>query len=386
LAWVVVTLAARTSNLRLRSRLAALLPLLIMADLLGAHADDVPTITPEYWTVPPETARILKADPSCIRVFGIAERASGEPGYASEPVDFLAYRDPLGWSLPPVWGLASSGGETPIIPRRMLEYTDHARPGRGRYDIEGVSHLLTGRGLAAAMGPSQHVGTAYIHRNPGALPRVRLMGRPYYVVDEKAAIAALDALGGEIRHRLVVEDPDLPLPEHAEAAGQATIVREVPERIEIRTDSPDNAYLVLADTFDPGWSAAVDGRPVPIRPAWVAFRAVFVPRGTHTLVFRYRPAGFDRGLAVTAIGLVLAIFCLVWPRRLPRLGPEHEPLPWPRSWPLWELAAIVLIVLASIATVTRSGLAVQNRWSQSFHRFTWGAGIEAMRIKPPAQP
>src|SRR5262249_7294671 len=158
------------------------------------------------------------------------------------------------------------------------------------------------------------------------------------------------------------------------------------ERIEIRTDSPENAYLVLADAFDPGWSAAIDGRPVPIRPAWVAFRAVFVPRGTHSVVFRYRPAGFHRGLAVTAAGLALATFCLGWRARLAPLGREHESLRWPRRWPLWELAAIVLIVLVSIPKLTPSGLAVQNRWSQSFHRFTWGAGIEAMRIKPPAQP
>jgi hypothetical protein len=383
---LIVALAARTANLRLRSRLAVLMPLLVMSDLLGAHADDVPTITPEYWTVPPETAQLLKANPACIRVFGIAERASGEPGYASEPVDFLAYRDPLGWSLPPVWGLASSGGETPIIPRRYLTYTDHARPGRGRYDIEGVTHLLTGRGLASALGPSDHVGTAYIHWNPGALPRARLMGRPYYVPDEAGAIAALDGLGPEIRRRLVVEDPDVPMPETTIATGQATIVREVPERVEVRTESPGDAYLVLADAFDPGWSATRDGRPVPIRPAWVAFRAVFVPKGTHTVIFRYRPAGFIRGLAVTGCGLALTIFCLAWPRRLPLLGPEHGVLNWPHRWPLWELTAIVVIVLASIFTVTRSGLAIQNRWSQSFHRFTWGAGIEAMRIQPPAAP
>ncbi len=384
LAGVVATLAARAIDPRLRSRLAALLPVLVIADLLGAHSEDAPTITPAYWTDPPPTARRLKADPACNRIFGIAERASNEPGYASTPIDFLSHRDPLGWSLAPVWGLASSAGETPIIPRRYLAYTDHARVHQGRFDIEGVTHVLTGRGFPDAFGgKGELVGSAYIHRNHGALPRVRLMGRPYYVAGEAEAIAAVDRLGAETRNRLVVEDPGRPLPEDAEVGGRATITREQPERVEIAIAAERDAYLVLADTFDPGWSATLDGRAVPIRPAWIAFRAVFVPRGRHTLVFRYRPAGFDRGLAITACGLAIVLGCLIWPRRLPPLAAEHGPLDWPRNWPRWGLLAVALVVLASTVAIDSSGLAIQSRWSRSVHPFTWGAGIESMKERQP---
>jgi hypothetical protein len=379
--------AVHTSSVRLRPRLAALLPVLVIADLLGAHSVDVPTITPAYWTDPPDTARVLKKDPGCLRIFGIAERSSGEPGYASEPVDFLAYRDTLAWSLPPIWGLLSAAGETPIIPERFLAYTDNVLVRRGRFDIEGVSHLLTGRATAGAFGPGRPVGSAHIYHNPGAQPRVRLIGRPRYAADEAGAIAAVKQLGAESVHTVVVEDPDRPLPEDgdsdsdAEVAGRAAIASEVPERVEVVTECPRDAYLVLADTFDPGWSATLDGRPVPIRPAWITFRAVFVPRGKHTLVFRYRPAGFDRGLMITACGLAIALGCLVWPRRLRPLAAEHEALPWPRHWPHCFGAALIVIVLASTVSLGPSGLSVQQRWYQSVHRFTWGAGIEAMRLK-----
>ena len=46
-----------------RARRAAILPLLVMADLLSAHWVDVPTVDPRYWTEPPESARRLKSNP-----------------------------------------------------------------------------------------------------------------------------------------------------------------------------------------------------------------------------------------------------------------------------------------------------------------------------------
>ncbi|HMB04827.1 MAG TPA: YfhO family protein [Isosphaeraceae bacterium] len=381
LGWAVAASAVRRANPGHRAGIAALLPVLVIADLLGAHLDDVPAITPRYWTDPPLSARKLKADPSVVRVFGECARSAGEPGYASEPVDFLSVRDALDWSLAPVWGLASSAGETPIVPRRLVEYYNHARAGGGRFDLESVTHLLTSLPFIPGRGPGEPAGTTYLYRNRGALPRARLMGRPLYVADERGAIAALDRLGPARRDRLVIEDPDRPLPERAEASGTAIITREGPERVEVVVEAGTDAYLILADTFDPGWSATLDGRSAPIRPAWVAFRAVYVPRGRHGVVFRYRPSGLDLGLAVSGFGLLPAIVLLAWPRRGIPLAPEHDRLTWPRRWPLALLAILVLIVLTSSATVETGHLVPHPRWAGSFHRFTWGAGIEAMRAK-----
>jgi hypothetical protein len=356
---------------------------LVIADLLGAHDADVPTIDPSYWTVPPASARLLAADPACSRIFGIAEKSAGEPGYAADPVDFKAVRDPLGWSLAPVWGLRSAAGITPMVARRFLAFTHKEIVPSRRYllDTQAVTHALTGANLQGVFGPSRQVGSAYIATNPTALPRVRLVGRPVYVAGEAEAIAAVNYLGVGIRGRLVVEDPERPLAENGEASGQAAITREEPECIEVAIDAARDAYLVLADTYDPGWSAALDGRAVPIRPAWITFRAVFVPRGRHSLVFRYRPAGFDTGLSITVCGLLLCLGSVVWRRPLRLLASEHSTLAWRAEWPRWGLLAIALLVLASTFSIGPSGIALQSRWNKSLHHFTWGAGIDSM--KPP---
>jgi Bacterial membrane protein YfhO len=379
-AWFLMTRALKESSPARRAWLVSALPLLVIADLLGSHLRDVPTIDPSYWTNPPASVRRIKTDPEAVRVYGVAEKSSAEPGFASRGVDFFEGRDTLAWSLPPVWGLLSSIGHTPIYPRRLLTFHDHATPIPTRFDVEGVTHLLTARPIPKYPGPVEQAGRASIHRNLTAQPRARLMARPFYVNDEAGASKALDDLGAAIHDRLIVEDPDRPLPESALAEGTAKIVVDLPERVEVDVEAKTPAYLVLADTFDPGWSAIVDGQPAPIRPAFAAFRAVLAKEGKHRIIFTYEPAGFRIGLMITIAGLVGVLICLAWPRPVAEADPSHVPLAWPRRWPLIFGGILLAVVLGSAFKVGPGGLTVHPRWEGSFHRFTWAAGIEA--IKP----
>jgi hypothetical protein len=369
---------SRTSGPRLRATFVWLFPLLVLTDLMSAHAQDVPTVSPAYWTSPPETVRRLKADPDFIRVFGKGDKHSGEPGYSSESIDYLPARDPLDWSLPAVWGLASAKGETPMIARRLLDYFDHVKI--GRYDIESVSHVVTGHMLRNAFLPNETVGSAFVHRNSGVLPRARLLGRPVYVDDAVDGVKALERLGAEKRTRLIVEDPTRPLDVSAEVSGTARIVMDLPERVVVETKSSGPAYLVLADTFDPGWSATVDGSPAPIRPAYVAFRAVALTSGPHTVVFTYCPAGFALGLGISIMGVALVILLWFWHGRVGPSAGDHANLPRSVQFRKLLFATLAVIVIVSAIRIGPGArLSRQDRWTDSFHRFTWGAGIAAMK-------
>lgn len=377
-----LVIASRTSSTRMRGFACSALPLIVMADLLSAHWRDIPLIEPAYWTDPPLSARILKSDPSLIRLYGESMHESGEPGYASEPIDFMAIRDPLDWSLPPVWGLASSSGETPIFPKRMHEYREHTRIGKGRFDVEGVSHVLTNRRANVFSTPSEAAGSAFISRNPNALPRARLMGRPVYADDEAGAVAAIEKLGEGIRGRVVVEDPGRPLPVDSSVSGTATITLDEPEQVVVETSSGQAAYLVLADSYDPGWRATVDGESASIRPAWLAFRAVYLAAGRHKVIFRYRPAGFMTGLAISLGSLVLALAIILIPAGLAATRPAHDSLDWPRRWPVYALATAVLIILGSTIKIDANGeIKISSRWQGSFHTQTWGTHREMLRAR-----
>lgn len=362
-----------------RAAWAAAVPVLVLIDLLGAHKDDAPTVPPAYWTDPPETVRRIQADPSFIRVFGAGERSAAEPGYASEPIDFMKSRDALNWSLPAAWGLASVKGETPMISRRIVDYFDNTLYRAGRFDLDSVSHVVVGQFQQAMFVPNERIGDVYLHVNSSAKPRARLAGKPVYAADRAEAVEALRSLGPELPHRLVVEDPARPLDPTAEVAGTATIEIDLPERIVVAVEAETPAYLVLSDTFDPGWRATIDGRPAPIAPAYVAFRAVYVEKGRHVVEFRYRPAGFVLGAAVSGVGILIALGLWFWPGRTSTPHADHDRLESAGRWRKVWIVGAVLIIAASIVGVGPSGgVGIQKRWDRAWHSFTWGSGWEAM--------
>lgn len=62
-------------------------------------------------------------------------------------------------------------------------------------------------------------------------------------------------------------------------------------------------YLILDDSAYPGWKVTVDGHSTDWLPANENFRAVAIPAGTHTVVFRYRPSSVYDGAVVSAVAL-----------------------------------------------------------------------------------
>ena len=154
---------------------------------------------------------------------------------------------------------------------------------------------------------SQKVGGFY--RAPLGPYRPRLSFVRGYRVEPDAARAWQRVAAGETdvaREVLLDRRPDLP-PAGAEGAAPLLVARlaeDRPERVvaELTTASP--GLLVLGDLHYPGWIAEEAGKRLPILRADGWFRAVALPAGTHTVVFRYRPMSFYAGAAVSVAALL----------------------------------------------------------------------------------
>ena len=161
-----------------------------------------------------------------------------------------------------------------------------------------------------------HSGDVKIYENLAVLPRAYVVHQAQVVADEAVAIDLLKS--GQVdpatRWLRLAQDNE---PLGSISAGQpapqdkTTITHYSGERVAVEVNLESPGWLILTDTYYPGWQATVDGQPVEIFRANLNFRAVAVPPGEHVIVFEYRPRSFQvgawiSGLALVALGAGLA--------------------------------------------------------------------------------
>jgi hypothetical protein len=142
-----------------------------------------------------------------------------------------------------------------------------------------------------------------------ALPRVFWTGSWEVAPDSDPTEALLRAAAGD---RAV-------LPEAPPVAGQPGAPEGPVAALDVQVDGPSlvatvvaprDGLAVILDPFYPGWTATLDGRPVPILRADYAFQAVPVPAGRHELRLTYRNRWVEIGAVVSAASLALLLATL----------------------------------------------------------------------------
>jgi len=76
-----------------------------------------------------------------------------------------------------------------------------------------------------------------------------------------------------------------------------------PDTLALETRAPAAAFVVVTDSYFPGWTATLDGRPVSIHRVDQMLRGVAVPAGTHQLRMVFVPEGWRAAVPVTRAAL-----------------------------------------------------------------------------------
>jgi hypothetical protein len=207
--------------------------------------------------------------------------------------------DPLrvGWSDALVEALREEPTETLITRARAMN----------------VGVILTTRPLVGYEMVAR-VGGVYAYAVPDPLPRAYLVGQAWPAEDSTDALAQMARDDFDPERVVVLEE--IAEAEMGGATGSARIVRDDPMAVTVEVETSDSAFLVLTDTFYPGWRATLDGEPVEMLRANAAFRAIQVPGGTHVVRFVYRPRSLRVGIAVSALSGLGLVGVWAWGRRL----------------------------------------------------------------------
>jgi hypothetical protein len=129
----------------------------------------------------------------------------------------------------------------------------------------------------------------------GFAPRVRAVASTIPSVRPPRVPDGFDLHAAAIVDRPVALDPGPP--------GRAAPAEDRPGRIEALVEAPGRRLLVLNEAYHPGWVATLDGGPVAVERVDYDAMGVLVPAGRHRVAFRFRPASFRRGAAVSGVGL-----------------------------------------------------------------------------------
>ena len=86
-----------------------------------------------------------------------------------------------------------------------------------------------------------------------------------------------------------------------------TFVADDGDDLELTVTAGPAGYLVLADTWLPGWSAEIDGVPNPVVRGNLWMRTVRLPAVACTVRFHYSPPGLLPGLLSSLAALLAMI-------------------------------------------------------------------------------
>lgn len=269
-----------------------------------------------FWQQPSAAAHyIIEAqqnNPTMTRIFSVKDNRRAETVMAR-----------LGEYLPSFYHLfAVTGHHSPLLLEQYSQYDALLTQN------PSLSLLLTGDRFVIASAPIladadkifplvYYDDNWYVYENPHPLPRTFVVHQAMAVANNDEALLHLREIDPR---QTVILETDTPLPiltPSGESKSQAVIKNYRPSAVEIEANLDSNGFLVLLDTYYPGWEALVDGQPTPIKRANYFARAIYLEAGSHTINFVYRPWSFRVGAALSIMGLfiVAAAMGSIWRTR-----------------------------------------------------------------------
>jgi len=163
---------------------------------------------------------------------------------------------------------------------------------------------------------AQHRSTeGYLYENKTVLPRAFIASESRVLPTARDVLETLTDTTFVPQKTVLLEKPGPAWQPHSDTTlATARILKYDLAEVEIETDG-SGGFLVLTDTYYPGWRAYVDDKETPILRANYLFRAVALDAGHHIVRFVYAPWSFRIGAGITTVTLVLSVSMLLFWRK-----------------------------------------------------------------------
>ena len=302
--------------------------LLMVMDLMGKNSMVVPMIEKKYYTEPPALAKRLGGEADSFRIYNEIPAASKntipsptlkEPGIAPPPqprktfynilVFHLGVRDRVYPNLGTIYDLAYVNGDATMKMNASYQWLNafvSSKLAKKKLILKrsNVKHWVT-ETYDEMPSDQNPMGTRKVLVFDDALPRAFLVGDSRTVQKDKLIDVYYDPEFDPLKQVLLTESVSVKKTENF--SGQVEELNYPPNGVNIKTSQNGEGFLVLLDTWFPGWQVTVDGTPQPIYRANSFYRAVKLEPGNHSIEFSYVPVGLKMGFSISSFASILIV-------------------------------------------------------------------------------
>ena len=162
-------------------------------------------------------------------------------------------------------------------------------PGQAWHDYSQIDKFLS---IFKGDFPSKEI---FVYENPAVLPRYFLAGSVEVFDTPKQTLDAIGEASTETLRTTVMMSADdakgIRLPQGpAERSGTVRVMSVKSDEIRLEVDTDREAVLVAANSYNPRWTATVNGEEQKVFRVFHALQGVVVGKGRSEVVLRYRTA------------------------------------------------------------------------------------------------
>lgn len=150
-----------------------------------------------------------------------------------------------------------------------------------------------------------------VTENNKCLPRVFVVGKASILSGKKDIFSKLFNENFEPSREIIIEaqENDIDKPSSEEINYKIKNLEYTSNKITIDIELNNNGFLVLGDTYYPGWKAYIGGRETKIYKTNYIMRSIFIKKGIHKVEFIYAPFSFKIG-CITTLSTVFILIVL----------------------------------------------------------------------------
>lgn len=201
-----------------------------------------------------------------------------------------------------VYGFPQTSGLlwNPFDLKHFKEYRQAITYDSPFYDFMGTKYLVAKKEQAIPGNWNQKIidsSPLALYENSQAMPHAFMVFESLIEPDPKRALSMISqASFNPAKTVLLAKGPPFA---GLNGSSQIQITKFNANSLMIQARNEQPGYLVVSDTFYPGWHVFVNGQEREILQANYAFRAVFLEAGDSSVRFEFRPNSFVQGITLT---------------------------------------------------------------------------------------